>query len=231
MPYSVNGTLLRAPWRSRRLSHSAFLAVLSLIALLTSCQKTYYTMLERAGVEKRELLSSRVQRAKESQAEAQEEFRDALEKFQAVTGHGGGDLEDRYERLRDAYERSREQASEVSDRIDKIESVADALFEEWEDELSEYDDASLRRRSAERLHNTRGEVSRLLVVMHRAEKSLDPVLEKLEDRVLYLKHDLNAAALAGLDAKLPELQSDVDRLVREMQASIAEADRFMRQLN
>jgi DNA repair exonuclease SbcCD ATPase subunit len=196
-----------------------------------ACQKTYYTVLESVGVQKRELLADRVEKAKESQEDAQEEFRDALEEFQAVTGHEGGDLEERYERLRDAYERSRDQAEEVRMRIDKIESVADALFEEWEDELAKYDDPALRRRSAERLQTTRGEARRLLSVMHKAEQSLNPVLQKLEDRVLYLKHDLNAAAIAGLEANFPELQRDVDHLVREMQASIAEADRFIAQLN
>lgn len=187
-------------------------------------------MLEKVGIEKRELLSSRVERAKESQEEAQEEFRDALEKFQAVTGHSGGELEERYDELRDAYEQSSEQASEVSTRINQVEDVADALFEEWEDELSQYEDRSLRRRSEQRLRDTRSDVQRLLRVMRKAERSLDPVLEKLQDRVLYLKHNLNAAALTSLDKTVPELERDVERLVREMQDSIAEADRFIQQL-
>jgi hypothetical protein len=188
-------------------------------------------MLEKVGVEKRELLATRVQRAKHSQQEAQREFRDALERFQAVTGHQGGELEERYEGLRDAYERSEEQAHEVSERIDAVEDVADALLDEWRDELDRYEDRSLRRRSQQRLRDTESEVQRLLGTMHRAERSLDPVLRKLQDRVLYLKHNLNAAALAGLDARLPELERDVARVVSEMQASITEADRFVAQLD
>jgi F0F1-type ATP synthase membrane subunit b/b' len=204
--------------------------LLVLLLSVPSCQKTYYTVLEKVGVEKRELLATRVERAKESQQEAQEEFRDALEKFQAVTGHEGGDLEDRYESLRDAYERSSEQAREVTDRIDKVDGVADALFDEWEEELDQYDDPALRRRSGERLRETRSDVQRLLRVMRKAEASLDPVLHKLSDRVLFLKHNLNAAALTSLEKKVPELERDVEHLVREMQASITEADRFIRQL-
>jgi hypothetical protein len=205
------------------------LAAACAVLLLAGCQKTYYTMLEQVGVEKRELLTKRVERAKESQGEAQEEFRDALEKFQAVTGHRGGELEDRYDRLRDAFERSEQRAKDVSERIDAVESVADALLDEWKDELDRYEDRSLRRRSEARLHETEHDVDRLLRAMHAAERSLHPVLEKLEDRVLYVKHNLNAAALAGLEQDVPGLERDVDRLVREMQASIAEADRFIAQ--
>jgi hypothetical protein len=204
---------------------------LCLLVVLPSCQKTYYTMLEQVGIEKRELLARRVNQAKESQEDAQKEFRDALEKFQAVTGHRGGELEGRYDNLRDAYDRSQERAHEVSERIDAVESVANALLEEWKGELDRYEDRSLRRRSQERLRETEAEVNRLLRAMHRAERSLDPVLAKLEDRVLYVKHNLNAAALAGLEEDVPELERDVDRLVGEMQASIAEADRFIAQNN
>lgn len=211
-------------WAWRRLAPTA-----CAVLLLAGCQKTYYTMLEQVGVEKRELLTKRVGRAKESQKEAQEEFRDALEKFQAVTGHRGGELEDRYDRLRDAYERSEQRAEEVSERIDEVEDVAGALLDEWKDELDRYEDRSLRRRSEARLHATEKDVDRLLRAMHAAERSLQPVLRKLEDRVLYVKHNLNAAALAGLEEDVPDLERDIDRLVREMQASITEADRFIAQ--
>jgi septation ring formation regulator EzrA len=213
-----------------RCARWAVLLAALVLAPPLACQKTYYSVLESVGIEKRELLAKRVENAKESQEEAQEQFRDALERFQAVTGHEGGDLEDKYERLRDAYESSREQAAEVSDRIDKIESVADALFDEWQGELRQYSDPSLRHDSAEQLTSTRAEVRALLRVMRKAERSLKPVLTKLNDRVLYLKHNLNAAALSGLREKLPELQDDVDRLVREMEASIAEADRFIQSM-
>jgi chromosome segregation ATPase len=200
---------------------------LSLLGAPLACQKTYYNVLESVGIEKRELLAKRVENARDSQEEAQEKFRDALERFQAVTGHDGGKLEDEYEKLREAYESARDQTADVKQRIAGIESVADALFEEWQAELSQYSDASLRQSSAERLTRTRAQVRALLRVMRKAEQSLDPVLHKLNDRVLYLKHNLNASALSGLRAKLPELESDVARLVREMQASIAEADAFI----
>jgi hypothetical protein len=238
--------MYRRPYPGRVLGRPAalarLLAVRGLLALtgpvalgatltLAGCTKTYYSVMEQVGVEKREILAKRVTSAKESQEDAQKEFKDALEKFQAVTGHHGGELEDRYDDLKSAYKRSEERAHEVSDRIDAVEQVANDLLDEWKDELDKYEDRSLRRRSETRLHETRTEVDRLLRAMHAAERSLDPVLHKLEDRVLYVKHNLNAAALAGLEEDVPDLQRDVDRLVKEMQVSIAEADRFIAQNN
>ena len=229
IPFATSSLAMTS--RSSRAASLGHALLLALLLGAAGCQKTYYSVLEQVGVEKRELLTRRVSSAKESQEQAQQEFRDALEKFQAVTGYHVGELEERYDDLRDAYQRSDERARDVSDRIDAVESVASALLEEWQDELDDYEDHALRRRSQLRLRATQHEVDRLMRAMHAAERSLEPVLRKLEDRVLYVKHNLNAAALAGLDAEVPELRQDVDRLVREMQESIAEADRFIAQSN
>ena len=48
--------------------------------------------------------------------------------------------------------------------------------------------------------------------------------------MLYLKHNLNAQAIAALQGELVSLEENVDRLVREMEASIREADQFISKL-
>ena len=47
------------------------------------------------------------------------------------------------------------------------------------------------------------------------------------DRVLYLKHNLNARSIAALDGETVSLEADVARLIEEMEASIAAADAFI----
>jgi hypothetical protein len=199
-------------------------------AVASGCQKTYYRALEKVGIEKRELLSRRVEKAKESQEEAQEEFKSALDEFKTVVGFEGGELERHYDRIRDAYDSAEARANTVAERIEAIESVAAALFDEWEAELEQYQDADLRRKSAAKLADTRRRYAQLIRVMRRAEARLEPVLRKLHDHVLFLKHNLNAAALTSLKDEVPKLEADVARLVTEMKAAIAEADRFLAEL-
>jgi hypothetical protein len=43
----------------------------------------------------------------------------------------------------------------------------------------------------------------------------------------FLKHNLNARAIAGLSDEVSSVQLNVDRLVRDMESAIAEADRFI----
>ena len=207
------------------------LVVLLVLAVaLTGCQRAYFNALERIGVEKRDVLVDRVEEARDSQNEAKEQFRDALDEFSALVGFYGGDLERMYESLNRAYERSEARADEVRDRLDAVHSVATALFDEWEDELDAYADRDLRRQSEQQLRETRARYEDMLAAMERAERTMGPVLEAFQDQVLFLKHNLNARAIASLEGTVAEMEADVDRLIRDMEASIAEANAFIEQM-
>ncbi len=206
-----------------RIAISACLLVLTLGA----CQSAYYGALETVGIEKREVLVDRVATARKAQAQAQEAYVDALDAFRAVVAFDGGDLERTYNRLRGKAEGAREAASALGGRIDAVESVANALFKEWEAELAQYRDASLRARSREQLAQTKARSAQVLAAMRRAQASFEPALARLEDQVLFLKHNLNASAIGSIRDELPRVQADADRLKRDIEAAVAEADRFL----
>ena len=210
-------------------------ALLAAFLVLSGCRSTvqdaYFNTLERLGKDKRELLGQRVEAARDSQEDAKEEFQSALEQFQALTGYDGGDLQETYERLNDAYERSQDRAETVSERVEAVDDVAQALFREWEAELDEYSDAGLRRRSEGQLRDARSRYGELFRAMGRAESSMQPVLGVLGDQVLYLKHNLNARAVAALDDEVARLETDVAALIRDMERSIDEANAFIREMD
>ncbi len=204
------------------------LLLLSCIILLTGCQSAYYSAMEQVGVHKREILVDRVENARDAQGEAQEQFKDALEQYRAVVQFDGGKLETLYDRLQAEYDDSVEAADNVSARIKGVEQVAQALFEEWEEELEQYQSANLRAQSAKQLKDTEKRYSALLRVMKRAEQRMQPVLSALNDNVLYLKHNLNAQAVGALKGEFADIQKNIDRLINEMQRSIQESDTFIR---
>lgn len=207
-------------------------AVLGIAAALAAagCNKardTYYQALEKVGIEKREVLVGRVEKARDAQQEAQQQFRDALQEFQALVGYQGGELEKKYEKLRGEYEDSKKRADDVNDKIRAVKHVADSLFREWETELGQYTDAKLKAESQRELRETQRRYGQVVAVMEKAAGRMDPVLRKLNDQVLFLKHNLNARALGSLQGTAKSLQGDVDSLVKDMEASIAEASKFI----
>jgi len=202
-------------------------ALLAVPFLLSACSSTQFAVMEKFGIHKREILVDRVEDARDSQQQAKEQFANALEEFSAVLNFQGGALEEKYKTLNSVLEESEEHAQKVRDRIDKVEDVAEALFDEWEDELKLYSSDSLRRSSAKKLKETRSHYQNLMTAMQRAEAKIEPVLTPLRDQVLYLKHNLNAQAIASLQSELGRVEGDVSALIREMEAAIREADAFI----
>ena len=210
--------------------HAKWIFMLTAVISLTACETVVYDVLEKVGYHKRDILIDRIDAAQASQTEGQEQFKSALDQFKSVINFDGGDLEVTYDQLNDEYEASVDAADEIHDRIDSVKNVADALFDEWQEELEQYSNASLRRDSERQLKDTRRRYSKVLGAMRRAEKAIDPVLASLKDNTLYLKHNLNARAIASLKNELGTVDNDVNALLTAMQQAINESNAFIDEL-
>lgn len=202
----------------------------STLLALSGCQSTYYAAMEKVGVHKRDILVDRVEAARDAQQDAKEQFQDALERYRSVVQVNGGELETRYKALDSEYRASQDSAEAVHARIKAVEDVAEALFDEWEGELAQYSNPSLRSSSARELQRTRQDYRNLIQRMKAAERRIEPVLSVLHDQVLFLKHNLNARAIGALKGEYRTLQGNVDQLLRDMQRAIDESDAFVRRL-
>jgi hypothetical protein len=201
-----------------------------LAASLTACQSAYYAAAEQVGYHKRDILVDRVEDARDAQSEAEQQFQSAQQQLLSLIDFDGGELQRVYDDLADEYEDAASAAKTVSDRIDAIEDVADALFDEWEAELDEYASQRLRADSERKLKETRRRYDKLIVVMRRSEERMQPVLSALKDNVLYLKHNLNAQAVAALKTEFGQIERDIDVLIEEMRQAIASSDEFIASL-
>jgi predicted enzyme involved in methoxymalonyl-ACP biosynthesis len=202
-----------------------------LILALAGCQATrtaYYNAWEGMGYAKRERLVDDIKAARNEQAQAKQQFVSALEQFKAATNFKGGDLEKVYDRVNSEHKRSESRAAAVKDRIATVKNVAAALFTEWNAEIAEIKgDPSLQAQSQKLYDQTKSNYEQLVARMDKAAASMDPVLQKFRNRVLFLKANLNAQAIASLEGTQAELSTDVSKLIAEMEQSIREADEFI----
>lgn len=201
--------------------------LVALMLALAGCETAYYNAWEKVGIHKRDLLVDRIEDTQDAQEETQEQFKDALEQYRAVVNFDGGDLEKLYNKLNAEYEDSNAAAMAIADNIDRVEDVAADLFKEWENELAQIKNSNLRKDSASKLHDTRFKYQQMVNSMRKAEKTVHPVLSTLKDQVLYLKHNLNARAISALKGELNTMNSDVNKLIVNMQKSIDDANLFI----
>ena len=205
--------------------------VLAAVVLgLSGCSSVYYGTMEKLGVHKRDIMVDRVKEARDTQNEAKQQFLTAMEQFKSVVNFQGGDLEKEYNKLNATLEKSESKAADVRKRISDVEDVSDALFSEWRSEIKQYNSDTLRKSSQQKYDVTKRKYTELINAMKRAEAKLEPALVPLRDQVLFMKHNLNARAIAGLSQELVSVQTNVDRLVRDMETAIAQADAFIASL-
>ncbi|MFD2230985.1 DUF2959 domain-containing protein [Alkalimarinus sediminis] len=207
------------------------LLVGTLMIILTGCQSMYYGAMEKVGYHKRDIMVDRVEEVSEAQTEAKEQFSSALERYQSLITIKDQDLVDQYNELNDEFEESKSAAEKVSDRINAVEDVSEALFDEWEEELALYTNSRLKKQSSQKMAATKKQYTQLMKSMRRAEAKMQPVLGALQDQVLFLKHNLNARAIDSLKGELTTIESDVARLIKEMERSISESEAFIADLN
>ena len=191
------------------------------------CQSAYYSAMEKVGVHKRDIMLDRVENAQTAQEDAQQQFKSALDQLSQLINYDGGDLAAQYELVNDQYEASKSSAEEVESRIVAIENVADALFDEWNDEIQQYSSASLKHQSQQKMKKTQRNYQSLIKSMYRAKDRMAPVLAALKDNSLYLKHNLNAQAIGALQGEYKTIKRDVESLVAEMSKAIEQSQQFI----
>ena len=197
---------------------------------IAGCSTLYFAGMEKIGIQKREIMVDRVKAARDTQKEAKEQFVNALEQFKSVVAVQGGDLEKKYNQLSATLERSEAEAEAVRSRIKSVEEVSTALFAEWKKEIAQYNSETLRRSSQQKYDAAEEKYQQLMKAMKKAESRMEPALVPLRDQVLYLKHNLNAKAIAGLSDEVVTVETRVDKLVSDIEAAVAEADEFIAQL-
>ncbi len=209
---------------------AALLAGVGCGTVKTAYNTAYYATAETFGVHKRDILKKRVASARDEQKQAGEQFQDALTKLKAMYAFDGGEIEKHYKQLESEYKESEAKAEAVRDRITGVEAVAGALFEEWEREIEEIQTVNLKVKSKSAMLETKTRYNSLVTALKKAEASMDPVLTKFKDHVLFLKHNLNAAAIASLKGEAINIQEEITKLIADMNTSIARADEFIRNL-
>lgn len=198
---------------------------------MSAAGPAYYAAWEKLGREKRDILRHRVIDARDEQKEASKQFKTALERMKAMYGFDGGKLETAYNQFKSEYEDCESRAEKVHSRIKDVESVAGDLFKEWDKELREISDAAMRNDSRRKLDESRAKYDQLHASMKRAETSMSPILTKFHDNVLYLKHNLNAQAIGALKGESVKIESDISKLISDMNAAIAQSDAFIKTLD
>jgi len=200
---------------------------------LTGCgvtDKAYYSLWEKFGYEKRDLLVSQVTDAREQQEDTREQFSSALEEFRATFDTQDNKLSKAYDSLKGNYDRCEAEAESLKAEIASVKEISTDLFTEWDEEIEQQTNASFKASMTQQKAATVTSYNAMVTKMDEAAATMDPVLLAFNERLLFLKSSMNAQALATLQQNADELVGDIESLISEMNKSIAEADAFIAEM-
>ncbi len=209
---------------------AALVLATTTLAGLSRCgvvDKSYYSLWEQFGYEKRDLLVSQVTDAREQQEETREQFSSALEEFRATFDTEENQLSKAYDALQGNYDDCQSEAESLREEIAAVKDIAGDLFTEWDGEIEEQTNASFKASMTQQKAATVQSYNAMVAKMDEAAATIDPVLQAFNERLLFLKSSMNAQALATLQENADELVGDIEGLISEMNKSIAEADAFI----
>lgn len=190
-------------------------------------QHAYYNTKESMGQHKRDLVVLHVEQACSSLERSRDQFEDTLDKFKTVICVPETSLDHKYKLLKRQYDFCQMRADEVGHKIVAIKTVSEALFAEWDAELKLYESRTLRSRSSQQLKASRQHYAKLIKSLSKAESKISPVLAAFRDQVLFLKHNLNAQAIAALQHEFVGISLDISQLIEVMEKTINEANQFV----
>lgn len=209
-----------------------WLVFLVCIGLFSGCTTTHFSVWEKLGYQKREILQSRVERARDHFQVALDNFGLLASASEPLTAQGASasDVASWLQVLRGAYRRALKSASTLSAQIQQVDDVGMALFDEWEAEIDNTASSAQRSADQQELADTRRAYNVLIGSMRRSEVGVSPVLTAVEDSM----RSLDAESAQGVDnpgSGFLSLQGDLERLSGEFRRSIGLADEFANSLN
>ncbi|MEM6987810.1 MAG: DUF2959 family protein [Pseudomonadota bacterium] len=213
-------------------SFSCWTVCLVCCGLLAGCATTYYSVWEKLGYQKRDILQTRVERARDSQQEALQRFEVLAAVSEPLAADPVTDVDTTAQlaKLRVAYRNAARSASTLRSHIDQVDDVSQALFSEWEEELINTASSAQRSADTQELAETRQAYNTLIGTMRSTEAGISPVLITVEDSVRSLESD-QVSIGGGQASGFISLQGDLDRLAKDLRRSIAIADGFVARLD
>ena len=145
-----------------------------------------------------------------------------MDYYNAIMKGGAGDTRKLFKDLTKAIEDTGKRAANVTKRVDEMEAEAHLFFGEWTESLQAIKSTDLKKRSQDRLNETRVHFGEILSAGRRAGAVFSPFMGALKDQVVYMGYDLNASAVASLSEDAKKLNAEADKLF----ASIDEVQRI-----
>jgi hypothetical protein len=108
-------------------------------------------------------------------------------------------------------------------QVASLGKEADKFFKAWEQDLASISSESLRSKSAARMEDAKKRYAELGEILTAASNEFAPVMQNLNDQILYLGRDLSPEAIADLEDEAAELNAQAEEATAKVKDMLANA--------
>src|SRR5687767_4398619 len=161
---------------------------IALAAFGCKSSSTYVKAMDTAGLEKREMLTDRLQEARDAQIAAKQQLQTALYTLRRVATVPATELTDLHDDHENEVKTTEDEIDDLKGSIASVEAVANEMFSDWEEDLAKYEDQELRQKSAREMRETQQSYTQMINALRNTHQKLNSVMPALKDQVLYVQH-------------------------------------------
>jgi hypothetical protein len=161
---------------------------------------------------------------------ARQEIDKTLASYNALFKDDVQDVRKSYKDVEKNIERTEKKREEVKKRVDAMKLEADSYFAGWTQSLQQISDPGLRKRSEDRMKETKGQLDGVLAAVDQARGQYEPLIASLKDQWTYLGHDLNAGGIKSLKPDADKLNGRAGELFKSIDSGMKKAQDYITSL-
>jgi len=192
-------------------------AVCCLLAVTTADAQSKKTAQQTASLEKAG------DTAKSAVQDALNALHDLLVGYNSIIGGEAKDTQAAYKKLVSDLKGTEKKIEGAKKQLTALSKEADKFFKAWEQDLASMSSDSVREKSANRMETAKKRYASIGETLSQAGDEFAPVVQELNDQILFLGRDLSPEAVADLQDEAEALNQQATEVATKVKALVQSA--------
>jgi septal ring factor EnvC (AmiA/AmiB activator) len=152
----------------------------------------------QAGPEQTNKFLKSVENTVKAIGETRTQLQKTVATYNSITEMTAKDVKGAYKDLGKDVQESEKKVNDGRPKVDEMNGEAESYFAAWKTSAEAISDPALRKRSEERLAESRARFDKIAAAGRDARQGYDTLMKDVKDQYTFLGHDLNPTAIASL---------------------------------
>lgn len=203
------------------------IAIIFLLSAVLAIPSVAPALGQNQGPKRTEELIKRAERVVDSTRQAQDQLRKTIDIYNSIMQGTSTELRKEFENLQKEIRNTQDKREDVQKKFAEMGQEAERVFAAWHQEIEGISSPQVRDLSRNRMMETREQYSAILMASSEAGGRVDALFATLNDHVLFLGYDLNAAGISSLSEEAAKLNERASALFAEIDATVAKLNDYI----